>query len=62
MTNDIISEAVDIAYTDSFNEVHELLEDSAIPTYYRIKTLVLLGLILADWEEANECRVKAEGK
>jgi hypothetical protein len=77
MTNDSISEAIDIAFTDSFSEAHEhyrvdhleecaakahkLLEDSAIPTYHRIKTLFLLGLILADMEEANECRVKAEG-
>lgn len=37
----------------------DLLANSAIPRYHRMKVLILLASILGDWEEANECRVDA---
>ncbi|KAL1592497.1 hypothetical protein SLS59_009730 [Nothophoma quercina] len=38
----------------------DILEDSACPRYHRMKTLVLLGSVIADWNDANQCRVDAE--
>ena len=34
----------------------KLLEDDAIPIYDRKEVLILLGLILGDWDESNKCR------
>jgi hypothetical protein len=37
----------------------DLLADDAIPRYHRIRKLILLDLILGDWNKANECRIYA---
>ncbi|KAF2129996.1 hypothetical protein P153DRAFT_228893 [Dothidotthia symphoricarpi CBS 119687] len=72
------SSDVNKAFTDGFNEAfelyrtnrldecaakaRELLSDTAIPRYHRMKTFILLGSILANWDEANRCRILAEGQ
>ncbi|KFZ16758.1 hypothetical protein V502_04924 [Pseudogymnoascus sp. VKM F-4520 (FW-2644)] len=37
-----------------------LLEDPDLPRYHRIKTLVLLGSSLNEWDETETCRLEAE--
>lgn len=67
---------IDEAFTAAFNEANELyrndrleecaakcrelLDDSAAPKYHRMKTLILLGSILSDWDDADDCRLAAE--
>ncbi|KAF2133565.1 hypothetical protein P153DRAFT_363735 [Dothidotthia symphoricarpi CBS 119687] len=67
---------IDKRFTEGFNEANdhyrddrleecvakarELLNDPAIPRYYRMRTLVLLGSTLGEWGEANDCRLEAE--
>jgi hypothetical protein len=66
----------DQQFTDAFNEaladykadrleecdskLRTLIDDSALPRYHRMKSLVLLGLIVDDFHEANELYVAAE--
>jgi hypothetical protein len=42
------------------DKAREILSDPSIPRYHRMRTLVLLGSTLGDWEEANNCREDAE--
>ncbi|KAK3074927.1 hypothetical protein LTR53_002238 [Teratosphaeriaceae sp. CCFEE 6253] len=69
-------DTIDASFTEGYNEAkklyddddlegciekaRELLAEPAIPRYHRMKTLILLGSTLGDWEEAEECRVRAE--
>lgn len=62
-------DAIDIRFMNEFNEANELyindqldeciakardlLQDPAIPRYHHMKTLVLLGSTLGEWEEAD---------
>jgi hypothetical protein len=39
---------------------HELLADPTLLRYHRMKSLILLGLILGDWHGASECYVQAD--
>ncbi|KAH6629374.1 hypothetical protein C7974DRAFT_454094 [Boeremia exigua] len=41
-------------------EAFAFLAEEAIPKYYRMKTLILLGIIVGDWEEANRYYVAAD--
>jgi hypothetical protein len=50
--NDDLFKCADLCYG--------LLEDYAIPRYHKMKTLILLGSVLGDWDESNDCRVAAE--
>jgi hypothetical protein len=68
--------AIDRAFTEGLNEtyriynmkrfeeyvakIRELLDDYAIPRYHRIKALIMLGAILSDPKEVNQCLVDAE--
>jgi hypothetical protein len=58
-----LNKAYDLFDADQLEECQraaiELLEDDAMPRYHRMKTLILLGTILGDWDEANECRIDA---
>jgi hypothetical protein len=67
---------IDQQFTDGYNEAHDdydadrleecesklrgLLGDPAIPRYQRMKSLVLLGLIVGDWQEADKCYIKGD--
>ncbi|CAI6336464.1 unnamed protein product [Periconia digitata] len=39
---------------------HELLSDSAIPRYHKMKTLLILASTAEDWKEANAYRLEIE--
>lgn len=45
---------------DCLKEVRALLDESAMPKYHRMRTLLLLTSIATDWKEAEEARVAAE--
>lgn len=45
---------------ESIDHARAMLQDTTLPRYYRIKTLILLGRTLGTWEEAESCRVRAE--
>lgn len=72
MPGSIINRAFALAYNEAaelydtdqleacIEKCNEILHDSAAPRYHRMKTWVLLNNVLGDWEEANECLVKAE--
>ncbi|KAI8932754.1 hypothetical protein NX059_010244 [Plenodomus lindquistii] len=57
-------------FSEDFNRVVDLFErdqldeylalDSACPRYHRIRTLIVLGHIIANWDEADQCRIDAE--
>ncbi|KAF2166335.1 hypothetical protein M409DRAFT_23527 [Zasmidium cellare ATCC 36951] len=49
----------DDALEECINKGRTLLDDPALPRYHRMKTWVLLGSIVGDWEEAEEFCVKA---
>ncbi|KAK5734454.1 hypothetical protein LTR17_008955 [Elasticomyces elasticus] len=71
-----MQDTIDAQFTTGYNEVHrlyeendlegciakaeELLDEPAIPRFHRMKTLILLGNVLGDWNEAEDCRVRAE--
>ena len=71
-----MQDSIDLSFTETFKEArqhHEndeldecieksraLLAEPAIPRSLRIKTLLLLGSTLGDWEEAEDCRVRAD--
>ncbi|KAK3629350.1 hypothetical protein LTR56_018125 [Elasticomyces elasticus] len=50
--DDKIVECVELA--------QDLLEESAIPRYHRIKILITLSSAVADWRDAEACRREAE--
>ncbi|KAI8932510.1 hypothetical protein NX059_010691 [Plenodomus lindquistii] len=45
---------------ECIDKASALLEDPEIPHYHRMKMLILLGLTLGDWHEADACRAKAQ--
>jgi hypothetical protein len=67
---------IDEQFTDGFNEAnacykadklfecidlcYKLLDEPNIPRYHKMKTLVLLGATVGDWDEAYDCLVAAE--
>jgi len=38
----------------------EITEDATAPLYHRMKTWILLGSALEDWDESNDCYPKAQ--
>lgn len=58
-----VNEALKLFDQDQLEEceikAREILDDRACPGYHRMKTLILLGSILGDWDEANTCRIYA---
>ncbi|KAK4497263.1 hypothetical protein PRZ48_011713 [Zasmidium cellare] len=44
---------------DCIEQARELLDEPVLPRYHRMKTWVLLGAIVGDWEEANDCCARA---
>jgi tetratricopeptide (TPR) repeat protein len=71
-----MSSIIDKAFTDAYNECAELydndelekciekaqalLDYGAAPRYHRMKTWILLGNCLGDWDEAHDSYVEAE--
>jgi hypothetical protein len=71
------ADLIDKQFTDGFNHVHDLfladrlqeceeaafalLKEEAIPRYHKMRTLILLGTIVGDWDEANRYHIAAEG-
>lgn len=71
-----MSSIIDRAFSRAYNEAaelydndelekcvekaNELLADGAAPRYHRMKTWILLAYVLGDWNDANDCFVKAE--
>lgn len=45
---------------ECIEECRKIVDDSACPRFYQVKTLVLLGSTLGDWEEAKMCCEDAE--
>jgi predicted Zn-dependent protease len=62
--SDAYNEANDAYRADRLDEceskLRELLDEPVLPRYYRMKSLVLLGLILGDWKEANKCYIAGD--
>jgi hypothetical protein len=70
-----MSSIIDKAFTDAYNECAELydneelekciekaqalLDEGAAPRYHRMKTWILLGNCLGDWDEAHDSYVEA---
>jgi hypothetical protein len=71
------ADAIDQHFTDGFNHAHDLfladrleeceaaafalLREETIPRYHKMRTLILLGTIVGDWEEARMYHVAADG-
>jgi hypothetical protein len=69
-------DAIDQHFTDGFNHAHDLfladrleeceaaafalLREETIPRYHKMRTLILLGTIVGDWNEAHRYHVAAE--
>jgi hypothetical protein len=70
------ADAIDQHFTDGFNHAHDLfladrleecetaafalLREETIPRYHKMRTLILLGTIVGDWEEARRYHIAAE--
>jgi hypothetical protein len=70
------ADAIDQHFTDGFNHAHDLfladrlveceeaaftlLREETIPQYHKMRTLILLGTIVGDWEEVRMYHVAAE--
>jgi hypothetical protein len=46
---------------ECLKEARKFIADPAIPRYHHMLTLILLALILKDWEQAKRCYVRANG-
>ncbi|SMY29701.1 unnamed protein product [Zymoseptoria tritici ST99CH_1A5] len=71
-----MSSAIDRAFAQLYNEAsdhydndeleecaakaREIIDDRGTPRYHRMRALILLGNVLGDWEEANDCFVRAQ--
>lgn len=72
----MMEDTIDARFTEGYDEAKQfwddedldgciekaraLLNEPAIPRYHPIKTLILLGSSLGDWQEAEDCRVRAD--